>query len=110
MPDCPIPRFPDFQISRFLRDFLAALFFPVGFEHRLDLADDGRVLDDDADLAPIFELEPAQALAADEGLAAVADDGADVQAQVGELTDLDVLQRFLERADDPDLDAGPGPF
>ena len=41
---------------------------------------DGRVVDDQSDLAPVFELDLAQALAADERARAVADDGAHVQA------------------------------
>ncbi len=40
--------------------------------------------DDDADFAAAVELQLAQALAADEGRRAVADDGADVQAQAGQ--------------------------
>ena len=41
------------------------------------------------DFAAPVELQPAQALAADEHRGAVADDRADVQAQIGQLADLD---------------------
>ena len=44
--------------------------------------------DDDADLAPAVQLQLAQALAADEGRGAVADDGAHVQPQLASLRTL----------------------
>ena len=67
--------------------------------------------DDDADLAPLLELESPQALAADERALAVADDRADVQppARVTLVLDVAAPLRF-EPADDPHVDAGLHPL
>ena len=65
---------------------------------------------DDADFAAAVELELAQALAADEEGRAVADDGADVQAQAGQRPGRDAVQALVDLADDADLDAGLAPL
>ena len=98
--------------SSHLRD-LAAAASAHGrcFEHSVGRSSspDPAVVHDDADLAPAVELELAQALAADERRRAVADDGADVQAQARSFARLDAARRLVEPADDADLDAGLAP-
>src|SRR5262245_55143604 len=52
---------------------------PVLLEHGNHLADDLRIVDNDANLPAFLELQLAEALAADERARAVADDGPHVQ-------------------------------
>src|SRR5581483_11341754 len=83
---------------------------PILLEDALHLPDDSLVVDDDADLAALLELELPQALTADERAPAVADDRADVQPLAGIFFDGELVLVFLrsELADDPDVDAGFG--
>ena len=78
---------------------------PVLLEDVLHLLDDADVGDDDADFAPLVELEPPQALAADETALAVADDRADVEPPSRKLLALHV-PLGLDPAEDPHVDAG----
>ena len=52
---------------------------PVGFERGDQFLDDRRALDEHTHFAPLVQLELAQALTADEGVPAIADNGADVE-------------------------------
>ena len=82
---------------------------PVLLEHVHHLLDHAPVVDDDADLAALFELEAPQALAADERPAAVTDDGAHVKPLARIFFALDLPLR-LDLADDAHVDARVDPL
>ncbi len=87
---------------------LAALrrrLFPVGLEHLQQLARNRRVVDDQTDLTPFFQLALRQALAADEHVRAVPHDRAHVLAHRRQLVLFDAVVLALDRAKDTDRDA-----
>src|SRR5262252_3424023 len=77
---------------------------PVHFEDDLEAADGVGVAGDQADLAPLIQLDFAKALASEEGVTAVTDDRLGVQPDERHGANFDAQSRPAHRPDNLDLD------